>query len=184
MLELEVGGREGFNNETNEFFRMNAKTVRLEHSLISVSKWESKWQIPFINTKEFTDEQTRDYIRCMVISTTGTDDFVDELTRSDIAKIRDYIDSPMTATTFREANSANQKHSREIITSELIYYWMIAYNIPFECQKWHLNRLLTLIRICGIKNDTSENKKMSKKDIYSQNRALNEARRKASGSKG
>lgn len=126
-----------------------------------------------------TAAETIDYIKCMTITQNVNPKVYNSLTAENIEQINNYIDEPMTATTFSETNNTR---SREIITSELIYYWMFSLNIPMECQKWHLNRLLTLIRVCNIKN--APPKKMSRRDIMSRNAALNAARRKKLNSKG
>jgi hypothetical protein len=143
--------------------------------LVSLSKWESKWCKPFLAKGEQTLEETRDYIRCMTITQNVDDKVYKYIPTSVITQVRKYIDEEMTATKF----SNNQKTiNREIITAEIIYYWMIALNIPFDpCQKWHLNRLLTLINVCNLKN--SPQKKMSKKEIASRNARLNAERKKA-----
>lgn len=178
MLTITIPEQELFNELTNEFVRTKAHTIQLEHSLVSLSKWESKWNKPFLSKDEKTIEQTLDYIQCMTI-TQNIDPMVYRfLTDENIRDINDYIDAPMTATTFSDKGST----SREIITSEIIYYWMISLNIPMECQKWHLNRLLTLIRVCNVKNAPA--KKMSRKEIMNRNAALNAARRKKLNSKG
>lgn len=182
MLSLKIPEIEFYNEKTKEFISSTEQTITLEHSLISLSKWESKWQKPFLTNKAIGNKEFADYINCMSMSGQLTDIQTSAiLSKQDlIKKIQDYIDNPMTATTFRE--DKNAKPNREVITSELIYYWMIEYGIPFECQKWHLNRLLTLIRVCGVKG--SSGKKMSKREIMEQNRALNAARRAKTGSKG
>ena len=179
MLEIIVPASEQFDEATNQFIYTKETKLRLEHSLVSISKWESKWQKPFLSRDEKTTEETIDYVKCMNITQNVNPDIFRCLSPENYKKINEYIDSPMTATTF---HNEEKRSSREIITSELIYYWMISLNIPMECQKWHLNRLLTLIRVCGIKNGTS--KKMPKNEILSKNRALNEARRKMYGTKG
>ena len=171
---------EGWDEIKQEFVEPKSQMLQLEHSLISLSKWESKWQKPFYSKKEMTDEETLDYIKCMTLNKTVDTDIYNHLTRENIDDIMKYIGNPMTATTFRKDDKS--QNNREIITSELIYYWMIALNIPFECQKWHLNRLITLIRVCSIKN--SPPKKMSKREIMSRNAALNAARRKQMNTKG
>lgn len=164
-----------------EFIPAESITLQLEHSLVSISKWESKWCKSFIaSSKKLTDEEVLDYIQCMTLNKNIQPDVYNHLTPYNVKEIEKYISAPMTATYFSE--SKNTKTSRETITSELIYYWMIALNIPFECQKWHLNRLLTLIRVCNIKNQPP--KKMSKRDIMSRNAALNAARRKQFNTKG
>ena len=171
---------EGWDETKQEFIEPKSQILQLEHSLISLSKWESKWQKPFYSKKEMTDEEALDYIKCMTLNKTVDPDVYNHLTRENIDDVMKYIGNPMTATTFRKDDTS--QNTREIITSELIYYWMIASNIPFECQKWHLNRLITLIRVCSIKN--SPPKKMNKREIMSRNAALNAARRKQLNSKG
>ena len=179
MLTITIPATEMFNDETQEFFTLKEQTIQLEHSLVSLSKWESKWHKPFLTKDKKTLAETIDYIRCMTITQNVNPDVYTRLSNSNIAEIEEYIENPMTATTF---SNLNQKASREIITSELIYYWMISLNIPMECQKWHLNRLLTLVRVCNVKNTPP--KKMGKSDIISRNAALNAARRKQLGTKG
>lgn len=172
MLKITIPAREMFNEETQEFFTIKEHTLQLEHSLVSLSKWEAKWNVPFLSKNEKTVEQTIDYIRCMTITQNIDDDVYYGLSTKNVEDINNYIQAPMTATTFRKET----KKSSEVVTSELIYYWMVALNIPMECQRWHLNRLLTLIRICNIKNTPP--KKMSKRELMSRNAALNAARRK------
>lgn len=179
MLKLYVPKREVFDEATLEFKMIEPKTLRLEHSLLALSKWESKWCKPFLGRDKKTNEEMIDYIRCMSLDDIDTTALLG-LTQSDVHQISEYISLPMTATTFRD--NPNKAPSREVITAEIIYYWMITLGIPFECQKWHLNRLMTLIKVCSIKN--SPQKKMSKKEIFAQNKALNDARRKRMGTKG
>lgn len=175
MLRITVPiSPEGWDEVKGEFVEPKTQTLQLEHSLVSLSKWESKWCKPFLSSNEKTAEETLDYIKCMTLTQNVDPDVYNHLTAKNIEEINQYIYAPMTATTFSEDKRG--KGSREVVTSELVYYWMIALNIPFECQKWHLNRLLTLIRVCNIKNTPP--KKMSKRDIMSRNAALNEARRK------
>lgn len=180
MLEIVIPETEQWDEVNQEFITSNRQILRLEHSLVSLSKWESKWKKPFLSNKEKTYEETIDYIKCMTLTQNVNDTVYNLLDKDNIEKINKYIGDPMTATTFKE--DPNKKGGREIITSELIYYWMISLNIPFECQKWHLNRLLTLIKVCGIKNQPP--KKMSKKDVMNRNAALNAARRKQMNSRG
>lgn len=179
MLEITIPGIELYDEEKNEFINYDEKTVNFEHSLVSVSKWESKWCKPFLSGKEKTAEEILDYIICMTVTEGITDDIYSRLTQENFSKINEYIGHPMTATTF---NDERKSGSREIITSEIIYYWMVAFNIPFECQYWHLNRLLTLIKVCNIKNNPP--KKMSKQEVLSRNKALNEARKRELKTKG
>lgn len=180
MLEIKLPEIELFDESKQEFVYLKEQTLRLEHSLVSLSKWESKWCKPFLSKEDKTDEETIDYVKCMTITQNVDPDIYSRLTREDIQKINKYIEAPMTATTFNETKKGGS--SREQITAELVYYWMIALNIPFECQKWHLNRLLTLIRVCNIKNQPP--KKMSKRDLMTRNSQLNAARRKQMNTKG
>lgn len=180
MLEIMVPETEQWDELKQEFVCTKAQTLQLEHSLVSLSKWESKWCKPFLSKEDKSFEETIDYIRCMTLNRHIPDEVYGCLTRSNIKQINEYISAPMTATWF--SKDAAGRGSREQITSELIYYWMIALNIPFECQKWHLNRLLTLIQVCNLKNQPS--KKMSRREIMSKNAALNAARRKQLGTNG
>lgn len=182
MLQITVPQRELYDEVNNEFIYTKEQTLKLEHSLVSVSKWESKWGKPFLTKQEKTYEEIIDYIRCMTL-TQNVDPYVYFcLTEKNKNQIRDYLESSMTATTFMEEGNNGSNGNGEIVTSELIYFWMISLNIPLECQKWHLSRLITLIRVCNIKN--SPPKQMSRNEILSRNKALNEARRKRLNTKG
>ena len=182
MFQVEIPKQEYFDENTSRFVYFEATSFQIEHSLISLSKWESKWNKPFLDGKTKTPEELIDYIRCMTL-TKNVDPLVYLNIPDDILKaINSYIEAPMTATWFSDDKVKNKRRSREIITAEIVYYWMIALNIPFECQKWHLNRLLTLIRVCSIKN--APEKKMRKKDILRNNAKLNAARRRSMNSKG
>lgn len=161
MLSIKIKPMELFDDDKQEFITIAEQELLLEHSLVSVSKWESKWHKPFISSTK-TDEELMDYIRCMCVNNVEDELIYKNLSNENMLKINEYISDPMTATTFFEQNT-NSK--RDIITSELIYYWMVTFKIPIECQDWHLNRLLTLIRICSIKNTPP--KKMSKNEIMS-----------------
>lgn len=183
MLVIYIPGDEYFDEETNEFIQLEGYKLRLEHSLVSISKWESKWCKPFISKKkdDKTDEEAQDYIKCMALDEDVPPEIFARLTKKDVDKINEYINAPMTATSFRE-DKGRKKPNNDIITSELIYYWMGAQQIPYSCENWHLNRLLTLIRVFSEKNKPA--KKMSTKEINSQNAALNAARRQKLNSKG
>lgn len=174
MLTITIPAIELYDEDKNEFMSIKEQTLQLEHSLISLSKWESKWCKAFLAKDQKTLDETIDYIKCMTITSNVNPIVYRFLTKENINSINKYIEAPMTATTFYEDQQKGR--GREIVTSELIYYWMISLNIPMECQKWHLNRLLTLIRVCNIKNTPP--KKMSRRDIMSRNAALNAARRK------
>lgn len=180
MLTIIVPNSE-FYDDTNEVFVYSKEhTLQLEHSLVSLSKWESIWQKPFLTNKEKTKEEISDYIRCMTLTQNVDPNIYKVLTKENIKDVGRYIENPMTATTFSKMDKQITK--REIITAEIIYYWMIALNVPFECQKWHLNRLLTLINVCNIKNQPAG--KMPKNDVLKRNKALNAARRSKYNTKG
>lgn len=181
MLQITIPEVELWDEHKLEFIYLKGKTLQLEHSLVSISKWESKWHKSFINTNDKTEEEILDYIKCMTLTQNVDPEVYLRLTTENITQINKYIDDPMTATTFSDDKTSSK--NREVITSEIIYYWMIALNIPIDiCQKWHLNRLLTLIRVCNIKN--SPPKKMSKKELMSRNAALNAARRQQLNTRG
>ena len=181
MYQIIVPATELYDDQKGEFITLKKdQSLQLEHSLVSLSKWESKWCKPFLSKEEKTEEETLDYIRCMTITQNVNPLVYKCLTPDNIEEIYQYINAPMTATTFGRDDSG--KRNREIITSELVYYWMISLNIPLNCQKWHLNRLLTLIRVCTVKN--APPKKRSQREIMSQNAAINAARRKQLNTKG
>ena len=180
MLQITIPAVELWDERKQEFITTKEQTLQLEHSLVSLSKWESKWCKPFLSKQEKTFEETLDYIKCMTITPNVDPEVYKYLTNENIEEINNYINAPMTATYFSDDKTV--KPSREQVTAELIYYWMIALNIPFECQNWHLNRLLTLIKVCNIKNQPP--KKINKKEIMRRNTALNAARRKRLNTKG
>ena len=180
MLEIEVPDQEFFDDEKQVFIKVKGAKLQLEHSLISISKWESKFHKPFLGKEEKTDEETLAYVRYMIINKNVDDSLINAFTVQDFSKINEYIKDSMTATTFYEP--PGQPGRSETITSELIYYWMVAKNIPMECQKWHLNRLLTLIRVCSIKN--APPKKRNLQSLAAQRMALNAQRRKELGTSG
>ena len=174
MLKIEIPEMELFDEKNNEFITIRKQVLCLEHSLLSVSKWESKWHKPFLKQDSKTIEESLDYIRCMTTNMRDVDARVfGLLSRSNIEEINKYIDDKHTATWF--SNNPQAGSTKEIVTSEIIYYWMVSLEIPFECEKWHLNRLLTLIRVCNEKNAPS--RKMSRKEQMAQQRAINNARR-------
>lgn len=184
-IKVHIDAKEMFDERTQSFIYVEAMDLVLEHSLISISKWEAKWHKPFLDDKtNKTQEELTDYFSKMCISNKEVDPSVfNYLTNAQLLSIMNYIKDPMSATTI---NVRNNKKSREIITSELIYYWMAASQIPFDpCEKWHINRLLTLIQIAGIKNDPkAHNKKMKRREIIDQNDKLNEERKKRLNTKG
>ena len=160
-------------------------TLTLEHSLISISKWEAKWKKAFLKKDTKSTEEVLDYIRCMTLEKNVDQNVYNYIPEEELDRIIKYIEDPMTASHIN-TNRPGQKNSpprKEVVTSELIYYWMIANEIPFECEKWHINRLMTLIQICSVKN-SSGGGKYNKRDLLKRNNALNAARRAKSGSKG
>lgn len=182
MFELVIPEKEYFNDKTQEFVVIKGQKLQLEHSLVSLSKWESKWHKAFLSKENKTDEEMLDYIRCMTITKGVDPDTYKNLSNKQIQEVIAYIEEPMTATWFNEQQAKGPKRVDEVVTSELIYYWMIALQIPVEFQRWHLNRLLTLIRVCNLKN--APPKKMSKKEIMNRNRALNAKRKSAMNTRG
>lgn len=186
MLTIVVPGNEFWNDKTEQFEYTDDTTLMLEHSLIAISKWEAKWHKPFIGkTKQDTktDEETLDYIKCMTLNKNVDPKVYLALTDENIDDIQRYIRDPMTAT---KINDGKGKSSKQFITSELIYYWMIAYNIPKECEKWHIERLLTLIRICNVESNkhNKKNNKVNERTTLDKMAALNEKRRAELNSRG
>ena len=169
--------------QPDQFVYSKETTIKIEHSLVAIARWESKWHVAFLDPKVVkTDEMMLDYIRCMTITQNVNPLVYLVIAESQelMKEINDYIDDPMTATTF--VDYGPKKGYGEYVTNELIYYWMTVSNIPFECEKWHLNRLMTLIRICSEKNQPS--KKMKKSEILNRNKELNALRKAKTGSKG
>lgn len=185
MLKITVTAKEGFNNKTNEFVTLDHDvTICLEHSLVSISKWESKWHKPFLSKDQKTNEEVIDYVRCMTITQNVPPNTYYLLSQQNLKEINSYIENPMTATTFtNNATGKPASSNKEIITSEVLYYWMSKYNLPYKFETWHLNRLITLIRVCSVKEGSSTNK-MSKRETAMSNKAINDARRKQYNTKG
>lgn len=183
MLKLSIDDREGFNEKTGEFINVKACTLRLEHSLIAISKWEAKWHKPFLDGEKHSIKETRDYIQCMSLDPNVDPNVFFLLNGQEIKQILAYIDDPMSGTTFGKTDDEDPNH--EIMSSELMYYYMLANDIPFECEKWHVNRLLTLLKICGIKNKAAMGNgknKTSKSQLlqkYASMHQANKARKKA-----
>ena len=181
MLRIKVPiSPEGWDEEKQEFVEPEVQILNLEHSLVSIHKWESKWNRSFLASKEMTEEETIHYIECMTLSDDIDSKIYTKLTKENIDEIHDYIYAPMTATKIPKTKTG--KNSKETVTAELIYFWMLESGIPFECQYWHLNQLLTLIEVCGVKRTPA--KKMSKSEIMRQNAAINAANRARFNSKG
>lgn len=180
MPEIEL-----FNNDTLEFTYVKGMTIVLEHSLVSISKWESSWEKPFISNDPMTSEEVLDYVKCMTITQNVPDVLYTALTGKQFDEIEEYINKPMTATTFyKEEGSPERGRAKRtrVITNEVIYHNMIQYGIPMECQKWHLNRLLTLMEVARIAREPA--KKLSRGEIAERNRRMNRMRREQMKTKG
>lgn len=188
MLKISIYDKnEFFDEETQMFVKPKLiMELSLEHSLVSISKWESKWHKPFLDTVEKTEEEILDYIRCMTINQNVPDEIYLNLSNKNVIEIKKYMEDSHTATWFnsyRDNKKSPRSKKSEVMTAEVIYYYMFSCQIPKECEKWHINRLLTLIRIFSIKNNTESNK-MSNKETLSRNAKLNAARRQAMKSRG
>lgn len=179
MLEITIEAKEFYNQQQNRFITTSPCTLTLEHSLISLAKWESKWHIPYLSDVEKTAEQELDYIRCMIIGNVPNEDILKALSVENILEIKSYIDNPMTATTFSKKNLKTEK---KVITAEVIYSRMFANNIPIECQKWHLSRLFTLLRVCDLERGPKQ--KMTKRETAAYYAEQNAARRAKYNSRG
>lgn len=186
MLQIAVPSTELYDETKEEFIQVKGQVLQLEHSLVSISKWEAKWKKAFLSKEQKTNEEIIDYVRCMTLTQNVNPMLYKVIPRSVFEQIFAYIDDPMSATVINEMRAPGAARKKtDVVTSELIYYWMAALQIPFECQKWHFNRLMTLIRICEIKNTPPDKrKKMSRNEILSRNQELNRARRAAMGTKG
>lgn len=180
MLTIHIPETELFDDNTQKFVYVEGVTITLEHSLVSLSKWEQTWEKPFLGKDPKTNEEFLDYVRCMTVSPDVPKSVYFAITQTDMNRIGDYINAKMTATWFAETPNRRQS---EVVTNEIIYYWLVALEIPFEVQHWHLNRLLTLVRVANIKNDPKK-KMMPKRDVAAQQRALNAQRKQQLGTKG
>lgn len=179
MLTIEIVIEEGFDEEKEEFVAANVVVIELEHSLASLSKWESIHEKPFLSRESKTPQEMMSYIVCMTLTPNVSAEIYNKLSEENVAQIDQYINSRQTATTF---SNIGEERSREIVTAEVIYYWMTAMQIDWQAQYWHLNRLLTLVRVVNLKN--APKKKMSSGEIASRNRELNAMRRAQLGTTG
>lgn len=176
MLTLYVKGTEYYDEIRNEFVAVESANLELEHSLQSLTKWEAKHKKSFLDTisKGLQPEEVLDYVKCMTLKEPKDKNIYLCLNAIHVEQIKNYIQDPMTATTFMELKKPVKTNKREIITSEIIYYWMLEAGIPFECDTWNLNHLLALIRVVSIKNS---NVKMSRKETKDFNKAMMAKRR-------
>lgn len=176
MLRITIPSTEFFDEDKNEFIMVKEQTLTLEHSLVSLANWESKWGKPFLSKERMTEAESLDYIRCMTTTENVPPEVYQAIPDSTIKIISDYIAKPMTATWFSESSKKGKKNNSRPVTAEVIYHWMISFNIPVEFEHWHLNRLITLIRVCDEENKPNKNKR-SKKSILDEYAALNNARK-------
>lgn len=175
MLKIKIPKQDLWNEENEKFIHIDKEiTINLEHSLISISKWEQIWKKPFLTKDQLTQEQTLSYIKCMCLNNIEDDKYYKALTPDNIKTINEYLQDPMTATFFNEQEKKKEKN--RIITNELIYYWMISYNIPKECEKWHINRLLTLIKVCGAELEAQEKRSKGKSKPLSKSELSNRSK--------
>lgn len=182
MLRITIPEGDYWDERTQEFFYIEGQTILLEHSLVSLAKWESKWKKPYLSKDDKTHAETIDYVRCMTLTPNVSARVYETLSKRTLDVIMSYINDPMTATTISERGAQKQTR-KKIITAEVIYYWMVALQIPFDpCENWHLNRLLTLIRVCNAENQPK--KKQSKKDLFAEHARINAENRKRLGTKG
>ncbi len=176
MLTLIIEEKDFFNSVENKFMKVPGCVLELEHSLVSLSKWESKFRKSFLSSENKTLDEVYGYVEAMIISYEGNlDNLMYRLSEENYTQINDYLRSEQSATTFAETTQQKTKGRSEIITSELIYYWMNCYQVPMECEKWHLNRLFALLRIHNVKS--AKPKKRSKGEIAREYRDLNEQRK-------
>ena len=181
MLTITVPGVESYDETLKQFVSIGDLVLELEHSLVSLSKWESEFEKPFLGKGVKSTKEILAYVRCMVVTPNPPEEFLQKLSKENLEDVNTYIERKMTATWFSEHPGA-PKTSREVVTAELVYYWMTVFNIPFECETWHLNRLFTLIRICNLKQEKP--KKMSRAEVAARNRELNAQRKAQLGTTG
>lgn len=183
MLKLTIPESSFWDSEKQVFVDLPSVDLELEHSLLSLSKWESKYHKPFLGKDEKSPEEISGYVEAMIVTPDYPSGVVDRLSQDNINTINEYINDPQTATTVHEMSS-NKPGKRQTVTSELVYYWMVSYQIPIECETWHFNRLISLIKIANVKNQDPKKSRRSKSEVARDYRELNERRRAEMGTKG
>lgn len=183
MLTIIVPPFDAWDNEKQEFVPLKpSQTLHLEHSLVSIKKWESKWHKPFLSKDPLTNVELLDYIRCMTITQNVSDEVYSRLSVNNIKEIQAYMDDPHTATWFGTKGGPKKTTGfggGRVVTAELIYYWMISYSIPVEFQKWHLNELMTLIKIFNEENKPKGKQKVNQSEAAIERARLNAERKAA-----
>lgn len=183
MLQIYLDDVHCFDEATETFIDIKGQMIKLEHSLVSISKWESKWKKPFLSKEGHTREETIDYIRFMTITQNVNPLLFRYISDENILRINAYMDDPMSATTFTKQEGKGSGSNGKYTTSEEIYYYMVACQIPWDAEKWHFNRLMTLIKICEERNKPKK-KMRNKGELARQRRSLNAARRAKMNSRG
>lgn len=185
MLKLVIPALELFDEKNNLFINQDEVTLELEHSLVALAKWESKWEKPFLGSDEKSTEETLDYLRCMTLNPDVPPEVYRRINDDHMAQVNKYLEAKMSATWFTEpkvSGNAPVRRSRETITAEIIYYWIVALQLDWEVQHWHLNRLFTLIKVCNQKN--APEKKRPKRDMVAERQRLNAERKAAMKTQG
>lgn len=180
MLNIKVPLVEGIDEATSKFVVLDSFNLELEHSLVSLSKWEQFFEKPFLSDEKKTSEETLYYIQCMTLTQDVPDEVWMKLSAENGKDINEYINRKMTATWFTEI--PGRARNREIVTAELIYYWMCALQIDWQAQYWHLNTLMTLIKVANEKNQPA--KKMSRREAMQKMAEINKRRLEESGGAG
>lgn len=182
MLELHLPAEEVFDRKESKIYKLPEITLRLEHSLLTISKWETIWELPFLSEEKKTNDQLHSYVSIMAGGNLE-EETLNRLGQSHYEKLNTYLNAKHSATWF--SDPPNQRKSTQTVTSELIYFWMTTYNIPFECENWPFARLMNLIRIASIKNDPDKGKKKrNKSQMLSERAMLNQKRREELGTTG
>ena len=183
-IVVTVPKSEVYDEENDIFYEIkNEVTLVMEHNLIAISRWESKFHKPYLTKDTKTNEEILYYLECMTI-TKGVESYVYRcIPKSELLRITEYINDPMTGTTVRESPYAKKQGKEEIQSAELLYYYMFKLGIPKECENWHLNRLMTLMKVYGAKDEKPDGK-ASRSELIARNRAINARNRSKYHSKG